>query len=82
MLLSIYTVIALDLRSATWSSTSNIFRYIGFSMSSSFADLLAGDCTSCRVKQDKSTYWHPAMYFQDEATGKFEVVPQVGGMLA
>ncbi|RGP78004.1 glyoxal oxidase precursor [Fusarium longipes] len=56
--------------------------------SSGFADtvttqqLLDADCTSCRVTQDKSSYWHPALYFEDSDTGKFELVPQVGGMLA
>lgn len=44
--------------------------------------LLDADCTSCRVTQDKSSYWHPAMYFQDGDSGEFELVPQVGGMLA
>ncbi|KAM0078215.1 hypothetical protein ACKRZS_009740 [Fusarium odoratissimum] len=56
--------------------------------SSNFAEtvtteqLLDADCTSCRVTQDKSSYWHPAMYFQDGDSGEFELVPQVGGMLA
>lgn len=51
-------------------------------MTADTASLLDGDCTSCRVTQDKSSYWHPAMYFKDAATGEFEVVEQVGGMLA
>jgi hypothetical protein len=46
------------------------------------ASLLAGDCTSCRVTQDKSSYWAPAMYFKDADTGEFEFVEQIGGMLA
>ncbi|KAH6691339.1 WSC domain-containing protein [Plectosphaerella plurivora] len=54
----------------------------GFSMTTSYQDLRDGDCTSCRVTQDKSAYWHPAMYFQDTDTGEFELVEQVGGMLA
>ncbi|RYP67675.1 hypothetical protein DL770_008571 [Monosporascus sp. CRB-9-2] len=45
-------------------------------------DLMNGNCTSCAVKQDMSAYWHPALYFQDDETGEFELVPQVGGMLA
>ncbi|RDA90227.1 hypothetical protein CP533_1081 [Ophiocordyceps camponoti-saundersi (nom. inval.)] len=53
-----------------------------FSENSSYADLTHGKCTSCRVKQDMSSYWHPALYFKDAGTGKFEVVEQVGGMLA
>ncbi|CAM1508016.1 Fc.00g048640.m01.CDS01 [Cosmosporella sp. VM-42] len=54
----------------------------GFSDTSGTAELLDGDCTSCRVTQDKSSYWHPAVYFQDADTGEFEIVEQVGGMLA
>ncbi|KAK5993727.1 hypothetical protein PT974_07164 [Cladobotryum mycophilum] len=54
----------------------------GFSENSGTSELLAGDCTSCRVTQDKSSYWHPALYFQDASTNEFELVEQVGGMLA
>ncbi|KJZ74487.1 hypothetical protein HIM_06083 [Hirsutella minnesotensis 3608] len=54
----------------------------GFSDNSSCSDLQAGECTSCRVKQDMSSYWHPSLYFKDADTGRFEVVEQVGGMLA
>ncbi|KAH7033096.1 uncharacterized protein B0I36DRAFT_320768 [Microdochium trichocladiopsis] len=49
---------------------------------STYADLRAGNCTSCAVKQDMSAYWFPTLYFQDSATNKFEPVPQVGGLLA
>ena len=51
-------------------------------MSSLFDDLAAGDCTSCRVTQDKSAYWHPQLYFKDDATGQYEEVEPLGGMLA
>ncbi|GKT84385.1 WSC domain-containing protein [Colletotrichum tofieldiae] len=54
----------------------------GISPTATFSDLVDADCTSCRVKQDKSAYWHPALYFQDSSTGQFELVDQVGGMLA
>ncbi|TDZ38234.1 hypothetical protein C8035_v006767 [Colletotrichum spinosum] len=54
----------------------------GISPTATFGDLTAADCTSCRATADKSAYWHPALYFQDSATGEFEIVPQVGGMLA
>ncbi|KAL7945461.1 hypothetical protein V8C42DRAFT_323216 [Trichoderma barbatum] len=54
----------------------------GFSETSGTTELLAGNCTSCRVTQDLSAYWHPAFYFQDAKTGKYELVQQVGGMLA
>lgn len=53
----------------------------GFSESSGYSDLLAGDCTSCLATEDKSAYWHPALYFQDE-DGSYELVGQVGGTLA
>ncbi|KAI0205102.1 hypothetical protein F4808DRAFT_273182 [Astrocystis sublimbata] len=54
----------------------------GFSLDSGYDDLVNGDCTSCAVKQDKSAYWTPAVYFHDDATGEYTPVPQVGGMLA
>lgn len=43
--------------------------------------LKSADCTSCEVKQDKSAYWAPALYFQHE-NGDTELVDEVGGMLA
>jgi hypothetical protein len=52
----------------------------GFSMNATYEDLMAGDCTSCGVTQDKSVYWAPALYFH-HADGSFELVPQIGGML-
>ncbi|KAG6127989.1 hypothetical protein E4U22_005436 [Claviceps purpurea] len=54
----------------------------GISASSDSAGLMNGDCTSCRVTQDMSAYWHPALYFEDAATHELTLVPQVGGMLA
>jgi hypothetical protein len=42
----------------------------------------AGSCSSCLVSEDKSGYWTPALYFEDQTTGQFELVEQVGGMLA
>ena len=54
---------------------------LGFSIDASHADLVAGSCTSCQVSQDKSSYWTPALYFQT-AAGDFQLVDQVGGMLA
>lgn len=53
----------------------------GFGESSGYDELMAGDCTSCEVSQDKSAYWTPALYFQ-AANGEFTLVEQVGGMLA
>ncbi|KXJ92933.1 hypothetical protein Micbo1qcDRAFT_52142 [Microdochium bolleyi] len=49
---------------------------------STYESLRAGSCTSCAVKQDMSAYWTPNLYFEDASTGKFEPVPQVGGLLA
>ncbi|EFX01586.1 wsc domain containing protein [Grosmannia clavigera kw1407] len=54
----------------------------GFSESATFDDLNNSNCTSCLVTQDKSAYWHPALYFKDSTTGDFELVGQVGGTLA
>ncbi|POS88426.1 hypothetical protein EPUL_000172, partial [Erysiphe pulchra] len=54
----------------------------GFSEKATYQDLMNGECTSCEVSEDKSAYWHPALYFQDATTEKFSLVPQVGGMLA
>ncbi|KAI0851543.1 hypothetical protein F5Y00DRAFT_12222 [Daldinia vernicosa] len=54
----------------------------GFGLSATYDDLIQANCSSCAVKQDKSAYWTPALYFQDNETNTFEIVPQVGGMLA
>ncbi|TGJ85748.1 hypothetical protein E0Z10_g2985 [Xylaria hypoxylon] len=54
----------------------------GFGMSATYDDLTSADCTSCAVKQDKSAYWTPAMYFLNSETGEYSPVPEVGGMLA
>ncbi|KAA8573389.1 hypothetical protein EYC84_004975 [Monilinia fructicola] len=35
-----------------------------------------------QVPMNKSAYWTPSLYFKNAATGKFELVEQVGGMLA
>ena len=43
--------------------------------------LVASNCTSCSVRQDKSAYWSPQMYFQHE-NGTFELVPTSGGLTA
>ncbi|KAF2179811.1 hypothetical protein K469DRAFT_296481 [Zopfia rhizophila CBS 207.26] len=52
-----------------------------FGMKTTYDGLISSDCTSCRVKQDKSAYWTPALNFIHE-NGTTVVVPQVGGMLA
>ena len=55
---------------------------IGFSETAGYDELMAGKCTSCQVAQDHSAYWTPALYFQHADTGDYELVEQVGGMLA
>lgn len=50
-------------------------------MSTDSEDLIGSDCTSCAVKQDKSAYWTPALYFMYQ-NGSSVLVDQVGGMLA
>jgi len=52
----------------------------GFNMNATYEDLVAGDCTSCGVVEDKSVYWAPALYFRHD-DGTYELVEQVGGML-
>ncbi|KAI1329065.1 hypothetical protein F5Y16DRAFT_367307 [Xylariaceae sp. FL0255] len=54
----------------------------GFGLSATYSDLTEGNCTSCAVNEDKSAYWTPALYFLDDDTQEFTLVPQVGGMLA
>jgi hypothetical protein len=49
-------------------------------MNAGFEQLRAADCTSCRVTKDKSSYWHPQLYFRDAETGMFEQVEPQGGM--
>ncbi|KAG9244702.1 hypothetical protein BJ878DRAFT_56698 [Calycina marina] len=60
----------------------SIFGGSGFSETADTDTMLASDCTSCSVAQDKSAYWTPPFYFQDATTGEFEAVQQEGGMLA
>ncbi|KAI6377537.1 hypothetical protein MCOR25_002519 [Pyricularia grisea] len=54
----------------------------GFNDNATYDDLMASDCTSCAVTEDKSAYWHPSLFFEDTTTGKYEIVQQSGGMLA
>ncbi|OBT76836.1 hypothetical protein VF21_04798 [Pseudogymnoascus sp. 05NY08] len=59
-----------------------IFGSSGFTATSGSDELIAGDCTSCAVTEDKSAYWTPPMYFKNAATGQYKLVTQVGGMLS
>ncbi|CZS90192.1 related to glyoxal oxidase precursor [Rhynchosporium graminicola] len=47
----------------------------GFSATAGYDDLRASDCTSCQVTQDKSAYWHPALYFKSEDGKYYLLVP-------
>lgn len=44
-------------------------------------DLRKSPCTSCMVKDDKSAYWYPQLYWEDADTGKLEMVESSGGAL-
>ena len=43
--------------------------------------LLASNCSSCEIKQDKSAYWTPQLYFHDSTNNSFELVEETGGAL-
>lgn len=58
-----------------------MYHMAGFSFNAGADELLASNCTSCAVTQDRSAYWTPALYFVD-GSGKTELVQNVGGMLA
>ena len=51
----------------------------GLSESTTVDQLLASNCTSCALKQDKSAYWSPQMYFWDTTNNTVEMVPDVRG---
>lgn len=53
---------------------------IAFSKSSTNAELRASDCSSCEVKEDKSAYWTPNLYWE-RPDGKLVALNQTGGML-
>ncbi|KAI9736484.1 MAG: hypothetical protein M1818_005994 [Claussenomyces sp. TS43310] len=46
-----------------------------FALTMSDDTLLDSNCTSSLVKNDKSNYWTPALYFQDPTNGSFTSVP-------
>jgi len=46
-----------------------------FGLTLSDTDLLDSTCTSSLIKNDKSAYWTPKLYFQDPSTGEFTDVP-------
>ncbi len=52
----------------------------GFGFSMDFQQARASSCSSCSVKEDKSNYWVPSLFYQAE-NGSFISVDQVGGAL-
>ncbi|GAA5993426.1 hypothetical protein JCM10908_002183 [Rhodotorula pacifica] len=60
--------------------THTILGGSNFALNSTYDDMVASECTSCRAKADKSAYWTPQLYFA-WANGSFSSVPQVGGGL-
>jgi hypothetical protein len=45
-----------------------------FGPSATGASLIESNCTTAKIKNDKSNYWFPALYFQDPKDGHFEPV--------
>lgn len=54
----------------------------GFGETTDYDSLVNSNCTSCIATEDKSAYWTPIPYFKNDATGEYEAVGNVGGMLA
>lgn len=52
-----------------------VFGGSNFDMNASGKSLLESTCTSAKVKGDKSAYWMPRIYFNDQESGEFEPVP-------
>ena len=52
----------------------------GFGFDMDYRRARASSCSSCQVKEDKSNYWVPMLYFKAE-NGSFISVDQVGGAL-
>lgn len=45
-----------------------------FKLSMTDDDPLTSTCTTAKIKNDKSNYWTPTMWFQDPKTGQLESV--------
>lgn len=45
----------------------------GLGLDSTFADLQGSECTTARIKPDKSLYWRPALYWNGNGTGLYPV---------
>jgi hypothetical protein len=46
-----------------------------FALTMTDNQLLSSACTSSLVKNDKSNYWYPSLFFQDPNDGSFTPVP-------
>jgi hypothetical protein len=46
-----------------------------FALTMTDTQLLTSTCTSSLVKNDKSNYWTPSLFFQDPKDGSFTPVP-------
>jgi hypothetical protein len=46
-----------------------------FALTMNDTTALSSQCTSSLIKNDKSNYWVPQLYFQDPNTGVFSIVP-------
>lgn len=58
----------------------NIHGGQSISFTSGFEEMQASKCSSCKVKEDRSAYWAPALLFK-HADGKTEPVSIVGDLL-
>lgn len=63
------------------TSKANVPIHSGFGETVEYDTLIESNCTSCAVTADKSSYWTPIPYFQDNTTGEWEAVTNTGGML-
>ncbi|KAH3938341.1 hypothetical protein HBH98_255440 [Parastagonospora nodorum] len=48
----------------------------GLSAATTFEDLVDSHCTTARIKQDKSLYWRPSLYWNGNGTGFYRVPEQ------
>lgn len=46
-----------------------------FALTMTDTQLLSSSCTSSRIKNDKSNYWTPTLFFRDPKDGSFTPVP-------
>jgi hypothetical protein len=52
----------------------------GFDVNTDFNKARSSTCSSCKVKEDLSNYWIPALFYRGQ-DGTFTNVKQLGGML-